>query len=194
MVNLIGLWRRRSARLHQRWGANFSTPASMSGPPCSPPSRRLRTTPGRATGSNRSSASHPTSTLTARFGLPEEASFLIFAVAPSIGSVAHAVEQVGQGGLIRPEPVTTVRFQLEDYAGLACSIEVLTAGSVSLSTPVISLFAILTGDLTQPEHHHPFGWDTTRRPRRPFRRCARRTRGQQQTVACVGCALASWIA
>ena len=42
------------------------------------------------------------SALTARFGLPEEAPFLIFAVARSVGWIAHALERVGQGGLIRP--------------------------------------------------------------------------------------------
>ena len=42
------------------------------------------------------------SAMTARFGLPEAAPFLIFAIARSVGWIAHALEQVSQGGLIRP--------------------------------------------------------------------------------------------
>ena len=42
------------------------------------------------------------SALTARFDLPPDAPFLIFAVARTVGWIAHALEQVEEGGLIRP--------------------------------------------------------------------------------------------
>lgn len=40
--------------------------------------------------------------LTARFDLPEDAPLLLFAVARSVGWLAHALEQIGAGVLIRP--------------------------------------------------------------------------------------------
>ncbi len=42
------------------------------------------------------------SALTARFRLPPNAPFIIFAVARAVGWMAHAIEQVEEGGLIRP--------------------------------------------------------------------------------------------
>jgi citrate synthase len=40
--------------------------------------------------------------LSARFGLPVDAPFALFAVARTAGWLAHAVEQVQTGALIRP--------------------------------------------------------------------------------------------
>ncbi len=40
--------------------------------------------------------------LSARFGLPPDAPFALFAVARTAGWLAHAVEQVQTGTLIRP--------------------------------------------------------------------------------------------
>jgi len=40
--------------------------------------------------------------LAARFGLPDAAPFLTFAVARSTGWIAHALEQARDGALIRP--------------------------------------------------------------------------------------------
>ena len=40
--------------------------------------------------------------LTRRLNLPEDAPFILFALGRSVGWVAHAIEQVGTGGLIRP--------------------------------------------------------------------------------------------
>ena len=42
------------------------------------------------------------SAITARFALPDQAPFLIFALARSAGWIAHALEQVSSGELIRP--------------------------------------------------------------------------------------------
>jgi citrate synthase len=40
--------------------------------------------------------------LTSRFALPEDAPFILFTLARSVGWIAHAIEQVTTGGLIRP--------------------------------------------------------------------------------------------
>ena len=40
--------------------------------------------------------------MTRALGLPEQAPFLIFALGRSVGWVAHAIEQVTAGSLIRP--------------------------------------------------------------------------------------------
>jgi citrate synthase len=62
--------------------------------------------------------------LAARFGLPNEAPFLIFAIARSTGWIAHALEQARDGALIRPR----ARYIGLTAASAACDGLILDRG------------------------------------------------------------------